>query len=220
MTPIAAKVMAPAPFGHAVTIQKSSAAPITTKARAALTSEGSQSAMRRARWPRLRETARAGSATSNASPLRACEIPASHFSRLIGEQTQRRCTRRQDDQPPHRRIAYPKQARRVSDPTCRLVLFSLEAKFFRYCRHRGSRLLRRPLDRQSREHNCHRPPGGQGRQQTVHRPLQYRRMIAQLRRLAECLVNRPGQARLPGGRVRAGPSGCARIPPRRWPMCR
>jgi hypothetical protein len=46
MTPIAANMMALAPFGHSVTIQKSSAAPITTKARPALTSEGSQSGTR------------------------------------------------------------------------------------------------------------------------------------------------------------------------------
>jgi len=40
MTAIAAKVIASAPFGHSVTIQKSSAAPIATKARPALTRAG------------------------------------------------------------------------------------------------------------------------------------------------------------------------------------
>ena len=44
-----AKVMAPAPFGHAVTIQKSSAAAIATNVRPALTKGGSQSGRRRRR---------------------------------------------------------------------------------------------------------------------------------------------------------------------------
>ncbi len=41
---MAVNVMAKAPFGHAVTIQKSSTAPIITKARPALTKAGHQSA--------------------------------------------------------------------------------------------------------------------------------------------------------------------------------
>ena len=76
MTPIAAKVMADAPLGHTVTIQKSSATPITMKARPALTSEGSQSGTR-TRTLRCQGTGRAGSATSSASPFSACEMPAS-----------------------------------------------------------------------------------------------------------------------------------------------
>ena len=55
MTPIAAKAMAEAPFGHAVTIQKSSTAPIVTNARPALTREGSQSGTW-SRRPRRRGT--------------------------------------------------------------------------------------------------------------------------------------------------------------------
>ena len=43
MTEIAVKVMANAPFGHAVITQKTSTAPIVTNARPAFTSAGSQS---------------------------------------------------------------------------------------------------------------------------------------------------------------------------------
>jgi len=76
ITPIAAQAAAEAPFGHAVTIQNSSAAPITTKARPALTRAGSQSGTRSRTLPR-RGVGRTESATSRASPFSAWEMPAS-----------------------------------------------------------------------------------------------------------------------------------------------
>ncbi len=76
MTEIAAKVMANAPFGHAVIIQKTSTATMVTNARPALTSAGNQSGTwSRARW---RFWWRAGSATSNASPSKTSDKPVSN----------------------------------------------------------------------------------------------------------------------------------------------
>jgi len=79
MTMIAVKLIADAPLGHSVTIQNSATAPIAAKARAPLTSAGSQSGTRRRRLPR-RGTRRAGSSTSKARPLSACAMPVSTFA--------------------------------------------------------------------------------------------------------------------------------------------
>src|SRR5438045_8690855 len=76
MTEIAAQVIATAPPGQALTIQNSVTAPIVTKARPALTAAGSQSGTRSRKTPLKRETGRAGSATSRARPLSACDRPA------------------------------------------------------------------------------------------------------------------------------------------------
>jgi hypothetical protein len=89
MTPIAVKTMALEPFGHAVTIQKSSTAPTATNARLALTRAGSQSGTQ-GKTPRCRGTGRAEPPTSSASPLSAWDA-CQHFGRLIGKQPQRRC---------------------------------------------------------------------------------------------------------------------------------
>jgi hypothetical protein len=72
MMPIAVKVMAVAPFGHSVAIQKSSA-PIATKPRPALTSEGSKSGA--AETAAASQPGRIGDESAN--PFSACEMPAS-----------------------------------------------------------------------------------------------------------------------------------------------
>jgi hypothetical protein len=75
---MAVKVIARAPFGHSVAIQKTSTAPMVTNARPQLTSAGSQSGtcsvMRRG------DRMRAGSATSSASPSRTAAKPASRLA--------------------------------------------------------------------------------------------------------------------------------------------
>src|SRR5271154_3514071 len=86
MTPIVAKTMAPAPFGHAVTTQKSSTAPTARKARPALTRGGSQSGTE-GKTLRRRGTGRAESTTSSASPLSAWETPANTLAVTSAIQT-------------------------------------------------------------------------------------------------------------------------------------
>ena len=187
--------MACAPFGHAVTIQKSSTAPITTKARPALTRAGSQSGTRSRTLPR-RGTGRAGSATSRASPLSACEMPASTSavwsasSRSDGVPAGRAISRRTAASQIRRRptgSAIQRAGLPGPDPG-RLL-------------RRGSQLLRHWLAEQRpppaepgragrlAQVNRHRAPARQSGEQTVDGRLQHRRVIAQLRGLAERLVD-------------------------------
>ena len=187
---IAAKVMASAPSGHAVTIQKSSAAPITTNARPALT-RGRQpigyaeTATDRAAINRPRRIG-----NEQCQPVERVRNAGQHFRRLIGEQPQRRRSRRQGDQPPHRRVTGLEQTRRVGDPACRLVFSGLERSSSGTCSQHGARLLpgaRSSGNRASRTATVRQPA------RAVNKPsnavLQDRGMVAELGGFAERLVD-------------------------------
>src|SRR6516164_5235029 len=110
MTTMAVNVMARAPFGHAVTIQKISIAPITTNVRPALTKAGHQSAT----WSLVRRPAsgRSGFPVSIESTDQADQHPGA----LVGEQPQRWRADRHCDQLPSPFAAEPSHAERVGHP--------------------------------------------------------------------------------------------------------
>jgi hypothetical protein len=93
---IVAKAMAPAPFGQTLTIRNSVTTPITTRVRPASIRAGSQSGTRSRTTPRC-----AGQAkrviNKQSKTVERMRHARQHFSRLVGEQAQRRRADRQGD---------------------------------------------------------------------------------------------------------------------------
>ena len=129
-------------------------------------------------------------------PVQRVRNARQHFGRLVGEQPQRRCIGRQRDQPAHCCLAHPPQAYGIGDPAGR-VCPGLRSKVA--CR-RGSQFLGHrlqnsirfpssPVGREAPQAHGHHAPARQSGEQTVDGGLQHRRVIAQLRGLAERLVD-------------------------------
>ncbi len=129
-------------------------------------------------------------------PVQRVRNTHQHLGRLVGEQPQRRCIGRQCDQPAHCCLAHPRQAYGIGDPAGR-VCPGLRSKVA--CR-RGSQFLGRhlqnsirfpssPVGREAPQAHGHHAPARQSREQAVDGRLQHRRVIAQLRGLAESLVD-------------------------------
>ena len=110
-------------------------------------------------------------------------------SALVGEQPQRRRAGGQGDQRPRRRLADPLQTGGVGHPAGRRGAVRRPSQLLRNPAQHGLRLAPGRLIRQRREVDRHAAPAGHGGEQSVHRALQHRRVVAEIGGLADRLVD-------------------------------
>ena len=135
-----------APFGQAVTTQKSSTAPIVTNARAALTRAGSQSGTlsRKPRWP---AGGSPGASTSSASPSSTCTMPASTLAVSSASSRSDGVPAGRASSVAHRLLASAAQGHGISHPACRRTRLRRRSQLGRNAAQDGFRPLpipRRP----------------------------------------------------------------------------
>ena len=167
MIPTAVQVIAKAPLGHTVMIQKSSAAPMTTKARPALTREREPIGHAKPDATASRHrSSRIGDEQSQ--PVQRARNGGQHLGRLLCEQPQGRRSCRQRDQPPHRRPADPAQTDGIGDPTRRFALLRRRSPFLGYVLQNSVRFPPRPVGGQAPQMHGHRVCDRRGRGAFLH----------------------------------------------------
>src|SRR5439155_24330119 len=93
------------------------------------------------------------------------------------------------EQPPYRRLAYSMRASRVGQPARRLRLRRPRLQLRGELRPDQRRLIPRSVERQPGQMIGRGTPATQRREQPIDRLLEYRRAIADLRRLADRCVD-------------------------------
>jgi hypothetical protein len=159
---IAAKVIATAPFGHSVTIQKSATAPITTNARPSIDQRRKPIGDPEAADATIPSSRPGRIGKKQNQPAQGLRDTGQHFTCLVSEQAQRRRARWQRDEPLCRRVTGLEQSRRIGHPACRLIFLGPRTKWLG---HLGQHSIRFPPGTffgRSREENCRDAPAGKG----------------------------------------------------------